>query len=75
LARQGQKQVRTRMRLLLVEDDPDLVALIKGDLVKAGFAIDVANNGVDAEHLGNTEPYDAVILDRARRRTRYRSLC
>ena len=51
------------MRLLLVEDDPDLVALLKGDLVKSGFAVDVANNGVDAEHLGNTEPYDAVILD------------
>ena len=51
------------MRLLLVEDDPDLVALLKSDLVKAGFAVDVANNGVDAEHLGNTEPYDAVILD------------
>lgn len=51
------------MRLLLVEDDPELVAMVRSDLVKAGFAIDVADNGIDAEHLGNTEPYDAVILD------------
>ena len=51
------------MRLLLVEDDPDLVAMVRTDLVKAGFAVDVADNGVDAEHLGDTEPYDAVVLD------------
>ncbi len=51
------------MRLLLVEDDPDLAALTRTDLVKAGFAVDVADNGIDAEHLGDYEPYDAVILD------------
>ena len=51
------------MRLLLVEDDPEQVAAIRGDLVRAGFAVDVADNGVDAEHLGDTEPYDAVVLD------------
>ena len=51
------------MRLLLVEDDPEQVALVRGELVRAGFAVDVADNGVDAEHLGDTEPYDAVVLD------------
>ncbi len=51
------------MRLLLVEDDSELVALVRADLVKAGFAIDVADNGIDAEHMGDTEPYDAVVLD------------
>ena len=51
------------LRLLLVEDDPELVAMVRPDLVKAGFVIDVATNGVDAEHLGDTAPYDAVILD------------
>jgi len=51
------------LRLLLVEDDPELVAYVRSDLAKAGFAVDVADNGVDAEHLGSTEPYDAVILD------------
>ena len=51
------------MRLLLVEDDTEQVALVRGELARAGFAVDVAANGVDAEHLGDTEPYDAVVLD------------
>lgn len=51
------------MRLLLVEDDPALIESVLADLEKAGFAIDVADNGIDAEHLGDTEPYDAVVLD------------
>ena len=51
------------MRLLLVEDDPDLIAYVRSDLMRAGFAVDVADNGIDAEHLGETEPYDAVVLD------------
>ena len=51
------------MRLLVVEDDPELVAYMRSDLVRAGFAVDIADNGIDAEHLGDTEPYDAVVLD------------
>ncbi|NND90776.1 MAG: response regulator transcription factor [Granulosicoccus sp.] len=51
------------MRLLVVEDDPELVSYMRSDLVRAGFAVDVADNGIDAEHLGDTEPYDAVVLD------------
>lgn len=51
------------MRLLLVEDDTELSEVLRADLVKAGFAVDVSDNGIDAEHLGDTEPYDAVVLD------------
>jgi len=51
------------MRLLLIEDDAELVAYMRSDLAKAGFAVDVADNGVDGEFLGDTEPYDAVVLD------------
>lgn len=57
-----QRRVK-HLRLLVVEDDPELVAYMKNDLVRAGFAVDVAENGIDAEHLGDTEPYDAVVLD------------
>lgn len=28
-----------------------------------GFAVDIADNGIDGEHLGSEEPYDAIILD------------
>ena len=51
------------MRILLVEDDIDLSAPLKQQLVKAGFAVDVADNGIDGEFMGRENPYDAVVLD------------
>ena len=51
------------MRLLLVEDDQALIQRLHSALTQAGFAVDVAGDGVTAESLGNTEPYDVVVLD------------
>ncbi|BAZ94940.1 DNA-binding response regulator [Thiohalobacter sp. COW1] len=51
------------MRLLLVEDDASLAGRLRQDLQAAGYAVDHCDNGIDAEHLGLEEPYDAVILD------------
>ncbi|WP_284617726.1 response regulator transcription factor [Aquabacterium humicola] len=51
------------MRLLLVEDEPALRTPLRAALERAGYAVDEANNGGDALHLGDTEPYDAVVLD------------
>ncbi len=51
------------MRLLLVEDDETLAAGLKQDLCRAGFAVDVAHNGIDGEFMGNETDYDAVVLD------------
>ena len=51
------------MRLLVAEDDAELGPRLRERLVRAGYAVDLAANGVDAAHLGATEPYDAVILD------------
>ena len=51
------------MRLLLVEDDPELAAGIAADLRREGFAVDVVSNGIDAEYLGREQIFDAVILD------------
>ena len=51
------------MRLLLVEDDGLLSGRLRGELQRAGFAVDVADNGVDAGFLGESEPYDMVVLD------------
>jgi len=53
----------TAVRLLLIEDDAELVRYMRTDLAKAGFAVDVAGNGVDGEFLGDQEPYDAIVLD------------
>ncbi len=51
------------MRLLLAEDDSYLVAILKKDLEMAGYAVDLADNGVDAEYLGNEMIYDVAVLD------------
>ncbi|PLY16195.1 MAG: DNA-binding response regulator [Sedimenticola sp.] len=51
------------MRLLLVEDDSELTRLLLPDLERAGYAVDTADNGEDGCFLGESETYDAVILD------------
>jgi two-component system OmpR family response regulator len=51
------------MRLLLVEDEPTLRAQLRAGLAEAGYALDEADNGRDALHLGTHEPFDAVVLD------------
>ncbi|TQV78387.1 response regulator transcription factor [Denitrobaculum tricleocarpae] len=51
------------MRLLVVEDDPDLARQLKAGLEDAGYVVDAAHNGEDGHFLGDTEPYDGVVLD------------
>jgi two-component system, OmpR family, response regulator len=51
------------MRLLVVEDDRDLNRQIATALENAGYAVDRAFDGEEGHFLGDTEPYDAVILD------------
>ena len=51
------------MRILLVEDDADLSRQLKQSLADAGYAVDHAPDGEEAQFLGDTEPYDAIVLD------------
>jgi len=51
------------MRLLLAEDDKDLVATLKKDLRAAGYAVDTVDNGIDAEYMGSEMIYDIAVLD------------
>ena len=51
------------MRILVVEDDPDLQRLLADALRDNGYVVDTAGDGVEGHFLGETEPYDAVILD------------
>lgn len=51
------------MRILVVEDEPALALRIQQALEAAGFAVDVAYDGEEGEHLGGTETYDAIVLD------------
>lgn len=51
------------MRLLLVEDDPGLGPRLQTALNKAGYATDLSIDGIDAEAMGDIEPYDLIVLD------------
>lgn len=51
------------MKLLVVEDEPNIGSYLKQGLVEAGFVVDLLDNGVDALHHALTEAYDLVVLD------------
>ena len=51
------------MRILVVEDDNELNRQIAGALTDAGYVVDRAYDGEEGHFLGETEPYDAVVLD------------
>jgi two-component system, OmpR family, response regulator len=51
------------MRVLVVEDDPDLARQVADALIEADYVVDVAHDGEEGHFLGDTEPYDAVVLD------------
>jgi two-component system OmpR family response regulator len=51
------------MRVLVVEDDADLNRQLVTALKEAGYAVDSAKDGEEGHFLGDTEPYDLVVLD------------
>src|SRR6186713_994706 len=53
----------SRMRILLVEDQPDAALLIAKGLREQAFAVDVAGDGDQASRLAFETSYDAIVLD------------
>ena len=51
------------MRLLIAEDDPQLLDSLVRELRAEGFVIDTADNGREAQYLGDEIEFDAVVLD------------
>ena len=51
------------MSILVVEDEPNLAQQVTTSLEEAGYAVDVVGDGEEAHFMGETEPYDAVVLD------------
>ncbi|MDQ6996842.1 MAG: response regulator transcription factor [Mariprofundus sp.] len=51
------------MRLLLVEDELSLCQELAAELALRGFAVDSSHQGVDGAFMGESEPYDVIILD------------
>jgi DNA-binding response OmpR family regulator len=51
------------MRILVIEDEKRLAAILKKGLEESGFVVDVALDGEDGLFRAETYPYDAVLLD------------
>jgi two-component system copper resistance phosphate regulon response regulator CusR len=51
------------MKILVVEDEPKTGDYLKQGLVEAGFIVDLARNGIDGLHQGESGDYDLAILD------------
>lgn len=51
------------IRILIVEDDPEIARRLADGLAASGFAIERADNGVDGYDMGKDEDYDAIVLD------------
>lgn len=51
------------MRLLLIEDEPELSKLVSGNLSRSGFAVDTASSLDEAGAAVKAMNYDAILLD------------
>jgi len=53
-----------RMRILVIEDEAKMAALIKRVLTSERHVVDVASDGVGGVALAGSSPYDVIVLDR-----------
>lgn len=53
----------SKLRILLIEDEPRLVELLEASLTRAGFVIDAVSKCADGQEALSLVPYDAAILD------------
>ena len=51
------------MRILVVDDEPDLVEHIRHALVRQGYTVDTAFDGIEALDRMYVDPYDLILLD------------
>lgn len=63
------------MRILLIEDDPNIAETIRHELVDRHYLVDVAHDGRAGEELALTNDYDLVLLDLMLPRKDGREVC
>ncbi len=51
------------MRILVAEDHPNLARSLADGLREEGYAVDLTQDGNEAMHLAQTNPYDGIVLD------------
>lgn len=63
MTQNGSASANQPERILVVDDEPDIVALVVYHLAKAGFRISTASNGADALRLAQQDRPALVVLD------------
>ena len=51
------------LRILVIEDNVELARQIKSELERAMYVVEIAYDGEEGHYLGQSEPFDAVVLD------------
>jgi len=51
------------MKLLIIEDDENILSFLKRGFLEDGYIVDSANDGEDGEYLASINNYDVIILD------------
>ncbi len=51
------------MKILIIEDDENILSFLKRGFAEDGFIVDTASDGEDGEYLAVTNSYDVIILD------------
>ncbi len=51
------------MKLLIIEDDENILSLLKDGFEEENYIVETADNGNDGEYLATTNHYDVIILD------------
>ena len=52
-----------KIKILVVDDEPDFCSIVQAQLEKEGFDVDVAYNGVEGLEKVHASPPDAIVLD------------
>lgn len=56
-------RITVKPKILIVEDQPDILTAMRRLLEDTGFEVFAARNGLDGIHLSQNEEFDLVILD------------
>lgn len=51
------------MRVLIIEDNVEILKCMKVELEKSGLYVDIANNGLEGEEKAYVNEYDVILLD------------
>src|SRR5260370_31241097 len=59
----SRERLVTKVRVLVVEDEPKMADLLRRGLIEDGYAVDIAADGPSGYHAATVCDYDAVVLD------------